>query len=108
MRATVLPDLEECRNVHTLGPTGAQDTDINGRAVSIEWFLNTRLPERGAPVVRWTGFNHARGTYQGELVDKQAYTRYFLDHADRPNHTWPKLEQLWRHLLRTCTEPCSL
>ncbi len=108
MRATVLPDLEECRNVRTLGPTGDKDADINGKAVSIEWFLNTQLPGRGAPVVRWTGFNDARGTYQGELVDKQAYTRHFFEHMGRPNQTWPKLEQLWRHLLRTCTEPSAL
>jgi HEPN/Toprim N-terminal domain 1 len=108
MRATVLPDLEECRNVHTLGPSGDQHADINGKAVSIEWFLDTQLPGRGAPVVRWTGFNGALGTYQGELVDKQAYTRHFFDHMDRPNQTWPKLEQLWRHLLRTCTVPCAL
>lgn len=108
MRAMVLPDLEECRNVRTLGPAGDQDADINGKAVSIEWFLNTQLPGRGAPVVRWTGFNEARGTNQGELVDKQAYTRHFFEHMDRPNQTWPKLEQLWRHLLRACTEPSAL
>lgn len=108
MRATVLPDLDECRSVRTLGPAGDQDADINGKAVSIEWFLNTQLPGHGGPVVRWTGFNEARGTYQGELVDKQAYTRHFFDHVDRPNQTWPKLELLWRHLLRTCTEPSAL
>jgi hypothetical protein len=108
MRATVLPDLEECRNVRTLGPAGDQHMDVNGKAVSIEWFLDTRLPGRGEPTVRWTGFNDARGTYQGELVDKQAYTRHFFDQVDRPNQSWPKLEKLWQQLLRTCTEPKSL
>lgn len=108
MRATVLPDLEECRNVRTLGPAGDQHMDVNGKAVSIEWFLDTRLPGRGEPTVRWTGFNDARGTYQGELVDKQAYTRHFFDQVDRPNQTWPKVEKLWQHLLRTCTEPKAL
>lgn len=104
----MLPDLEECRNVHTLGPSGDQYADINGKAVSIEWFLDTQLPGRGAPVVRWTGFNETLGTYQGELVDKQAYTRHFFEHVYRPNQTWPKLEQLWQHLLNTCTVPCAL
>lgn len=108
MRATVLPDLEECRNVQTLGPGGEQRMDVNGKAVSIEWFVNTRLPERGEPTVRWTGFNEARSTYQGELVDKQAYTKHFYEQVGRSRQEWPKLGQLWRHLMRTCTEPKAL
>lgn len=108
MRATVLPDLEECRSVRTLGPAGEQDADINGKAVSIEWFLETALHKKVTPVVRWKGFIDARGTYQGELVDKQAYTKHFFDRIGHPGHGWPKLEYLWRHLLRKCTEPTSL
>ena len=53
MRVTVLPDLEEGRAVKTLGPSGEQREDINGRAVSIEWFLDMSA-RPVEPTVRWT------------------------------------------------------
>lgn len=108
MRVTVLPILEDCRHVRTLGPSGSQVEDINGKAVSIEWFLNTELPGRNTPVVRWTSFSANRDAYQGELVDKDAYTKQFFEQIAQPSRAWPKLERLWRHLLRECTEPHSL
>lgn len=108
MRVVTLPDLDECRRVHTLGPTGRSHADVNGRAVSIEWFLETDLPGHDAPTVRWTSFVQNRDAYQGELIDKQAYVRHFLSQVGRQNRTWPKLDMLWRYLLRACTEPTAL
>jgi len=104
MRITMLPALEECRNVRTLGPSGTQYEDINGRAVSIEWFLDTLIPEHPYPTIRWTSYNNELDAYQGELVDKKAYVRHFFDTVKRGSlYKLPKLEQLWDHMLATCT-----
>ena len=54
MRVSLLPDLEECRRVRTLGPSGTQYEDVNGTAVSVEWFLDTSIPDHPEPTVRWT------------------------------------------------------
>jgi DNA primase len=104
MRVSVLPNLEECRTVRTLGPSGTQYEDINGRAVSIEWFLDTSIPDHPEPTVRWTAYNQQLDQYQGELIDKDAYTRHFFDMVNRGRvHDWYKLAHLWEHLLATCT-----
>lgn len=104
MRVIVLPVLEECRNVRTLGPSGAQYEDINGRAVSIEWFLDTSIPDHPEPIVRWTAYNDELDSYQGELVDKEAYVRNFFGMVKRgvgPDSS--KLVELWDHLIASCT-----
>lgn len=104
MRIAVLPDLEECRSVRTLGPTGAQYEDINGRAVSIEWFLDISIAGQPEPTVRWTSYHEKLGAYQGELLNKEAYTRHFFDSLRRgANRDWSKLTRLWDHLIATCT-----
>lgn len=104
MRVSVLPDLEECRRVRTLGPSGTQYEDINGRAVSIEWFLDTSIPDHREPTVRWTTYDRELDAYQGELVDKGAYTSRFFDTVKRGvAHDWSKLGHLWEHLLASCT-----
>lgn len=104
MRVAVLPVLEECRNVRTLGPSGAQYEDINGRAVSIEWFLDMSIRDHPEPTVRWTAYNDELDAYQGELVDKGAYARSFLATVRRgANQDSSKLAQLWDHLIATCT-----
>jgi len=104
MSVSLLPDLEECRRVKTLGPSGAQYEDVNGRALSIEWFLDTSIPGTPEPTVRWTAYNAQLDAYQGELVDKEAYTRHFFATVKRcAVHDWPKLARLWDQLLASCT-----
>jgi hypothetical protein len=104
MRVAVLPPLEECRKVKTLGPSGVQYEDINGRAESIEWFLDTSIPGHPEPTVRWTAYNDEICAYQGELVGKDAYVRHYFDTVKRGvTHDWPKLAHLWDHLLAACT-----
>lgn len=107
MRVAVLPGLEECCNVRTMGPSGAQYENINGRAVSIEWFLDTSIPDHPEPIVRWSAYNDELDAYQGELVDKEAYVRHFFATVKRgaaPESS--KLVELWDHLIATCAT-CS-
>ena len=104
MRVAVLPALDECRRVRTLGPSGVQYEDINGRAVSIEWFLDTSIPGQPERTVRWTAYNDELCEYQGELVGKDAYVRNFFDTVKRGEaRDWTKLAHLWNHLLAACT-----
>ena len=106
MRVAVLPDLDECRSVKTLGPSGEQREDINQRAVSIEWFLDTSSGHCPPPVVRWTSYDQQLDRYQGELIGKDDYVRDFLEAVKRRDERrWPKLALLWDHLLAICTSP---
>ena len=94
-----LPDLLECRLFRTKGPNGSAQEDINGRAVSIELFLDLRKgPE---PCVRWTSYNSSIDLYQGELVSKELYTKRFLKSRPLPpDYDSSKLELLLDHLFK--------
>ncbi|MDD2785280.1 MAG: HEPN/Toprim-associated domain-containing protein [Patescibacteria group bacterium] len=108
MRAVTLPDLRECREFPTLGPSGSTKEDINGRAVSIELFLDLQAADSSERVVRWTSFNEAIGRYQGELLGKDAHVRRFLEAIRRQeNYDCTKLERLWKHLVDACTKPAA-
>lgn len=104
MHVAMLPDLNTCRNVSTLGPSGATREDINGKAVSIEWFLDLASGRSHEPVVRWTSYNAELDAYQGELLDKDSYTRSFLEAVKRgKDYDFAKLRYLWEHLVSACT-----
>ncbi len=103
MHLTVLPSLDELANFKTLGPSGESTEDINGRAVSIELFLDLRYGSNAEAAVRWTSFNAAIGAYQGELIRKENYARAFFDSAGRdPTYDLGKMKYLWNHLLTEC------
>ena len=77
---------------------------MNGRAASIEWFLDLKQGNSKHPTVRWTSYDARLKKYQGELEDKEEYTRAFMKLADRnSNYDFSKLEYLWSHLLKCCT-----
>lgn len=92
-----LPDLPECQSFRTTGPNGSNQENINGRAVSIELFLDLRKGPQ--PCVRWTSYVSGINTYQGELVDKGRYTKQFLKPRRlRRDYDTSKLELLLDHL----------
>lgn len=105
MRVTPLPNLERCRNVKTLGPSGVAYEDINGKAVSIECFLDIWSGET-EPAVRWTNFSQTVDAYHGALVQKEAYTRRFFERAKQAgDYDLAGLSALWSHLVAVCTSP---
>jgi hypothetical protein len=104
IKITVLPDIADCKKVQTLGPSGKKSENVNGRAASIEWFLDLKQGSGKHPTVRWTSYDARLKKYQGELEGKEEYTRVFLKLADRnPNYDFSKLEYLWSYLLKCCT-----
>ena len=72
-----LPDLAEFKKFLTIGPTGDAYQDINGKAVSIECFLDLSFGTDKIPKIRWTIYNEKSNQYQGALISKDEYTRIF-------------------------------
>ena len=72
-----LPDMDEFKAFLTVGPTGEVYENINGKAVSIECFLDLSFGFDRAPKVRWTVYNEKSNQYQGALIGKDDYTRVF-------------------------------
>ncbi len=72
-----LPDMPEFRNFPTIGPAGESYQDINGKAVSIECFLDLAFGVENPPEVRWTIYNEKSKKYQGALISKESYSRIF-------------------------------
>ncbi len=79
MRILKLPDLEAFSSFKTVGPSGEAMADINGKAAAIECYLDLG----DDPVVRWSAFHREADSYQGELVNKDAYKTRFLDENAR-------------------------
>ena len=75
----LLPELSELKSVETIGPRGRSHEDINGRAASIEAYLDLKWESDSDPVVRWSNYLEKVGRYQGALVSKAQYARRFLD-----------------------------
>jgi hypothetical protein len=73
-----LPDVPELRNVKTVGPSGEVSDDINGRAASIEAYLDFEWNADRPAIVRWTNFVESQNAYQGALESKAFYVREFL------------------------------
>ncbi len=86
-----LPDLPLFKAFPTVGPDGESVSDINGRAAAIECYLDLDEAARA----RWTTYNHAMGSYQGELDGKTRYMRAFLDQRQRQRgYDYSRLEQV--------------
>lgn len=79
IKLMMLPHMDEFVKFSTLGPSGITQSDINGSAVSIECFLDFVWKNESTPMARWTSFSEKLDRYQGEIIDKESYTRRFLD-----------------------------
>jgi hypothetical protein len=77
VRIIKLPDLPELSSFLTVGPTGEHLADINGRASSIECFLDLNWKTNREPYIRWTSYLRSNEEYQGELADKSQYLKLF-------------------------------
>ena len=94
-----LPDMDEFKNFLTVGPTGDSYQDINGKAVSIECFLDLDFNSSKAPRVRWTIYNEKSNKYQGALISKDEYTRTFKKHLEDEHYRKDKLYFLINDLI---------
>src|SRR6266568_2841217 len=100
IRVMLLPKLEKCRRVRTLGPSGESFEDVNGRATAIEAFLDLSYGGVPPPTVRWTSYDERQDAYQGEFVGKDAYVRAFFEGADKnTGYDMSCLKYLWQQIL---------
>lgn len=107
IRVTALPDIELGRSYPTIGPQGAHEVDINGRAVSIELFLgrhNMIGPDGSLIPVVWSNYVQSIQQYQGAIRDKKGVLQRFMRDIEADGEAadyrtrYPELAMLWRHL----------
>lgn len=101
LRLMKLPDLEEFQRFQTLGPNGQTEENINNRAVSIELFLDLSGSDEKKPKIRWTSYDEQMGQYQGVLINKDKYTRRFIEayNMKKTNYSLEKLTILLNKIL---------
>ncbi|MBL3587170.1 hypothetical protein JMM61_17580 [Rhodovulum sulfidophilum] len=103
MRAMTLPNHLSFERINTLGPAGEAISDINGKAVAIECFLDFEQRELPPPQVRWTTYKEKLGIYQGELMEKARYAKVFQK-SDKINYDYSKLELLLESIIFECCQ----
>ncbi len=105
LRIFMLPDLSELESFNTIGPSGRNIENINGRAVAIECFLDLTKDMSGMPTVRWTSYNQKLDSYQGELINKEDYTKKFLESSTtKYKYGYSKLTHLIQTILAEATD----
>lgn len=105
MRALTLPALPAFASFSTTGPNGAGTADINGRAAAIECYLDLDREGLSSPVVRWTSYNRELDVYQGELVRKEEYGRWFHEQRNRADdYDTTKLSAILDAIYVICTD----
>tara|TARA_R110002073_G_scaffold336326_1_gene532313 strand:- start:2034 stop:3290 length:1257 start_codon:yes stop_codon:yes gene_type:complete len=83
MEAIKLPDLDELTQIVCEGPDGRHVTNINGRAASIEMYLDRPPLGRGEVETKWTSHLKRSGAWQGEPLNKRKIQQHFhRHHAD--------------------------
>lgn len=106
MKAMVLPSLSVFTDFPTLGPQGEQNTDINGKAAAIECYLDLNIKVLPKAQVIWTSYKKPEGIYQGELLEKEKFTKAFLRQTKESiltsKYDVSKLEQLLDKIIMEC------
>lgn len=103
LRIYKLPDLPEAKLFSTIGPSGEYVDDINGKAVSIELFLDLNYKNIDTPKIRWTSFDDKMQRYQGSLVRKDEYIRTFKNvNIKTKGYDYSKLKYLLESIRMEC------
>lgn len=103
MRAMTLPDHPSFEQINTLGPAGEAISNINGKAVAIECFLDFEQQGLPTPRVRWTTYKEKLGIYQGELMKKIRYAQLFRK-SEKLVYDYSKLELLLENIVQECCQ----
>lgn len=104
----VLPSLPELKLIETIGPSGNTFQDINGRAASIEAYLDLGWKAQSNPIVRWSAYQQQLDCYQGALVNKGHYIREFLAlRSQVSGYDFSKLNVVLNQITKLCVETVS-
>lgn len=105
IRCMKLPDESDFVRFRTVGPEGEAASDINGRAASIECFLDHSWETDRPARVRWAAYIPAVSRWQGALEDKKAYTRAFLSlRSHTTDYNFTRLGHVVGAVLGECRE----
>ena len=90
-----IADLDFCQEYPTIGPTGKNFENINGRACSIEMYLGEDiLCQEGKYIpIRWKAYLDKEDTYQGEIVSKSEVHKRFKVKLQRSKKDGVKLNE---------------
>jgi len=105
MRILRLPDHPALGLIASIGTSGEAHDNINGRAASIEAYLDLDWHANRPALVRWTNYVQSLGVYQGALDSKEFYVRRFLDLRDaEAQYDTSKLESVLLTLIEAAEE----
>jgi hypothetical protein len=108
MAIMVLPDLAQLEGIETIGPSGKSLENVNGRAASVEAYLDLTWGNVAPALVRWTSYLENTQCYQGALVGKENYARRILDlRCKERNYDFSKLEIVVERITEACTKIAS-
>ena len=107
-----LPGLDDMNNFKTIGTSGEERQNINGKACSIECFLDLNYKAKDEPIIRWTNYNEILKQYQGSLIDKRNYVKRFIEahnnnfldrDRDKEKYNTKKIEYLLDYIIKECS-----
>ena len=80
-----LPDIQICNDYPTIGPIRNENTNINGKACSIEMFLGKDIlkVEENYEPIQWTGYTDKIKAYQGEIINKKIVENKFREKVNK-------------------------
>lgn len=100
LNVITLPNYKDFDNFKCKGPQGDSLENINGKAVSIECFLDHGSIDDEI-YVRWTGFNDKLIQYQGNIEPKNLLIKSFHQ-SYKQEYDFTKLKHLIDYILESC------
>ena len=99
-----LPDIELGRSYPTIGPQGAHEAEINGKAAGIELYLGRKSLTNNGTLrpVHWSGYDKRAFKYQGELDRKSEVQKEFLSDMQDGSvncNDYPEMQLVWNRIL---------
>ena len=101
LKVITLPNYKDFDNFKCKGPQGDSLENINGKAVSIECFLDHSSIDDEI-YVRWTSFNDKLIQYQGNIEPKNLLIKSFHQYY-KQEYDFTKLKYLVDYILESCT-----
>lgn len=101
LNVITLPNYKDFDNFKCKGPQGDSLENINGKAVSIECFLDHSSIDDEI-YVRWTSFNDKLIQYQGNIESKNLLIKSFHQYY-KQEYDFTKLKYLVDYILESCT-----
>lgn len=97
LKVMTLPHNKDFEKFKCIGPHGISYEDINGRAVSIECFLDHSFSRQDV-YVRWTSYDKNMNEYQGNIEPKNRLIKSFHQNYNK-NYDFSKIKYLIDYML---------